>query len=381
MRLPQRERERGGPAHQDGVPGADAGCVGLPRRVHCGAGEHGAGWVWWSQPFRAPSQVSAFCFPGQVWATAAMGSWCSAPPTSPGCWTRPSGGGEWRAIPPQCPKTWHHAVPHGAASSGSSVCAPPDPLCAVLRFEKRIYIPLPEEAARAQMFKLHLGNTPHSLTDANIHELARKTEGYSGADISIIVRDALMQPVRKVQSAMHFKKVSGGPGAAPCGGWAPGAPLPTPPASAPGPRALPHQPQPHRGRPPDAVLARGPGGHRDDLDGGAQRQADGAHRLHGECGPGTAPAPGPAMLQPRPYRFLLPSHRLPAGLAEAHGGWSRLSTSRAEAGSPRSPRLHPAARWGWGHGLSTLPPPPERPPASLCCSRTCCAPWPPPAPR
>lgn len=59
------------------------------------------------------------------------------------------------------------------------------------------------------MFRLHLGSTPHNLTDANIHELARKTEGYSGADISIIVRDSLMQPVRKVQSATHFKKVSG----------------------------------------------------------------------------------------------------------------------------------------------------------------------------
>uniref|UniRef100_A0A8D0SBN8 vesicle-fusing ATPase n=1 Tax=Sus scrofa TaxID=9823 RepID=A0A8D0SBN8_PIG len=77
------------------------------------------------------------------------------------------------------------------------------------RFEKRIYIPLPEEAARAQMFRLHLGSTPHNLTEANIHELARKTEGYSGADISIIVRDSLMQPVRKVQSATHFKKVCG----------------------------------------------------------------------------------------------------------------------------------------------------------------------------
>ncbi|CAM9429547.1 unnamed protein product [Bubo scandiacus] len=77
------------------------------------------------------------------------------------------------------------------------------------RFEKRIYIPLPEEAARAQMFKLHLGNTPHCLTEANVQELARKTDGYSGADISIIVRDALMQPVRKVQSATHFKKVRG----------------------------------------------------------------------------------------------------------------------------------------------------------------------------
>lgn len=77
-----------------------------------------------------------------------------------------------------------------------------------LRFEKRIYIPLPEEPARAQMFRLHLGNTPHSLSEADLRQLAHKTDGYSGADISIIVRDALMQPVRKVQSATHFKKVT-----------------------------------------------------------------------------------------------------------------------------------------------------------------------------
>uniref|UniRef100_A0AAY5ERW5 vesicle-fusing ATPase n=1 Tax=Electrophorus electricus TaxID=8005 RepID=A0AAY5ERW5_ELEEL len=77
------------------------------------------------------------------------------------------------------------------------------------RFEKRIYIPLPDEPARAAMFRLHLGNTPHSLCEADLRQLARSTDGYSGADISIIVRDALMQPVRKVQSATHFKKVRG----------------------------------------------------------------------------------------------------------------------------------------------------------------------------
>ncbi|XP_077568042.1 vacuolar protein sorting-associated protein 4A isoform X5 [Stigmatopora nigra] len=77
------------------------------------------------------------------------------------------------------------------------------------RFEKRIYIPLPEEPARIQMFRLHLGNTPHSLSETDLRQLAHKTDGYSGADISIIVRDALMQPVRKVQSATHFKKISG----------------------------------------------------------------------------------------------------------------------------------------------------------------------------
>jgi len=77
------------------------------------------------------------------------------------------------------------------------------------RFEKRIYIPLPEEHARTQMFKLHLGSTPNSLTEEDFRELGRRADGYSGADISIVVRDSLMQPVRKVQTATHFKRVSG----------------------------------------------------------------------------------------------------------------------------------------------------------------------------
>ncbi|XP_076582483.1 vacuolar protein sorting-associated protein 4B-like [Chaetodon auriga] len=77
------------------------------------------------------------------------------------------------------------------------------------RFEKRIYIPLPEQPARSSMFKLHLGSTPSDLMEADFVTLGKQTEGYSGADISIIVRDALMQPVRKVQSATHFKKVRG----------------------------------------------------------------------------------------------------------------------------------------------------------------------------
>ncbi len=75
------------------------------------------------------------------------------------------------------------------------------------RFEKRIYIPLPEQHARTAMFKLHLGSTPNSLNEDDFITLGKKTDGYSGADISIVVRDALMQPIRKVQSASHFKKV------------------------------------------------------------------------------------------------------------------------------------------------------------------------------
>jgi len=76
------------------------------------------------------------------------------------------------------------------------------------RFEKRIYIPLPEAAARSRMFQIHLGDTPHRLTAQDFKTLGSQTDGYSGSDISIIVRDAIMQPVRAVQTATHFKRVS-----------------------------------------------------------------------------------------------------------------------------------------------------------------------------
>ena len=75
------------------------------------------------------------------------------------------------------------------------------------RFEKRIYIPLPEAHARSHMFKIHMGDTKATITDSEYQELGRKTEGYSGADISLVVRDAMMQPVRRVQMATHFKQV------------------------------------------------------------------------------------------------------------------------------------------------------------------------------
>jgi vacuolar protein-sorting-associated protein 4 len=77
------------------------------------------------------------------------------------------------------------------------------------RFERRIYIPLPEAEARTKVFELNLGNTPHSLQHPDFIQLGRMTDGYSGADISIVVRDALMEPVRMVQQATHFKRVSG----------------------------------------------------------------------------------------------------------------------------------------------------------------------------
>jgi vacuolar protein-sorting-associated protein 4 len=72
------------------------------------------------------------------------------------------------------------------------------------RFEKRVYIALPEAVARARMFKLNLGDTPNSLTDADFNALGENSEGYSGSDVAVVVREALMEPLRKCQTAKQF---------------------------------------------------------------------------------------------------------------------------------------------------------------------------------
>ncbi|KAL0460781.1 UNVERIFIED_CONTAM: protein SUPPRESSOR OF K(+) TRANSPORT GROWTH DEFECT 1 [Sesamum latifolium] len=90
------------------------------------------------------------------------------------------------------------------------------------RFDKRIYIPLPDLKARQHMFKVHLGDTPHNLTESDFEVLARRTEGFSGSDISVCVKDVLFEPVRKTQDAMFFVNTSNGMWM-PCGPKQPGA--------------------------------------------------------------------------------------------------------------------------------------------------------------
>ncbi|PXF44736.1 Vacuolar protein sorting-associated protein 4 [Gracilariopsis chorda] len=76
------------------------------------------------------------------------------------------------------------------------------------RMERRIYIPLPDPRARATMFQLHLGSTPHDLEHDDFLQLADKSDGYSGSDIAILCRDAIMQPVRTLQNACFFKEIT-----------------------------------------------------------------------------------------------------------------------------------------------------------------------------
>lgn len=57
------------------------------------------------------------------------------------------------------------------------------------------------------MFKIHLGDTPHSLSAEDFKELGERTPGFSGSDINVVVKDVLMEPIRTLKDATHFKTV------------------------------------------------------------------------------------------------------------------------------------------------------------------------------
>lgn len=64
------------------------------------------------------------------------------------------------------------------------------------RLEKRIYIPLPTAKGRAELLKINLREV-EVASDVDLTLIAEKIEGYSGADITNVCRDASMMAMRR----------------------------------------------------------------------------------------------------------------------------------------------------------------------------------------
>lgn len=64
------------------------------------------------------------------------------------------------------------------------------------RLEKRIYIPLPDTVGRQQLFDINL-KTVKLAEDVCLPDIAERLNGYSGADIANICRDAAFMSMRK----------------------------------------------------------------------------------------------------------------------------------------------------------------------------------------
>ncbi len=73
------------------------------------------------------------------------------------------------------------------------------------RFDRVIVVPPPNKEARLEIFKIHTKKMPLAK-DVNLEELAERTEGYSGADIEAICREAAMEALRENINAKEVKK-------------------------------------------------------------------------------------------------------------------------------------------------------------------------------
>ena len=72
------------------------------------------------------------------------------------------------------------------------------------RIDRIIYIPLPDEKTRTEIFNIQLRNTPLG-PDTNINDVIAQTEGYSGAEITAICREAALAALQEDINAMNVK--------------------------------------------------------------------------------------------------------------------------------------------------------------------------------
>ncbi|RZC36800.1 fidgetin-like protein 1 [Asbolus verrucosus] len=73
------------------------------------------------------------------------------------------------------------------------------------RFVKRLYIPLPEYEARLQLVSRLISREKHSLNRDHFIEIAKLSDGYSGADIRNLCSEASLGPIRSIDMSMIEK--------------------------------------------------------------------------------------------------------------------------------------------------------------------------------
>lgn len=72
-------------------------------------------------------------------------------------------------------------------------------VAALRRFEKRVYIPLPDQLSREAHLKMCLKELKEvEESEEIVSFMSEKTEGFSHADIVVIMREAAMAPMRRL---------------------------------------------------------------------------------------------------------------------------------------------------------------------------------------
>lgn len=74
------------------------------------------------------------------------------------------------------------------------------------RFVRRLYVPLPDLETRQQLLGHLLGKNENCMTSDDIEAVATLTDGYSGADVTNLAREASMRPLREVMRDPQLRK-------------------------------------------------------------------------------------------------------------------------------------------------------------------------------
>ncbi|KAK8819402.1 hypothetical protein WA556_002393 [Blastocystis sp. ATCC 50177/Nand II] len=74
----------------------------------------------------------------------------------------------------------------------------------IRRMARRIYIPLPDEVTRYELFKIMLKDQSVSLSKEDVKEVLRRSELYSGSDIKVLCKEAAMGPIREVTDLLDI---------------------------------------------------------------------------------------------------------------------------------------------------------------------------------
>lgn len=75
------------------------------------------------------------------------------------------------------------------------------------RFEKRVYISLPDFESIYYKLKRDLSNLETDVTEQQLVDIAHKLDGYSMSDITSFIKQAAMAPLTITRQATHFKQV------------------------------------------------------------------------------------------------------------------------------------------------------------------------------
>jgi katanin p60 ATPase-containing subunit A1 len=71
----------------------------------------------------------------------------------------------------------------------------------ISRFQKKIYVPLPDLVARKIILQIHLQGA--DLSQISIDELARRTEGFSGRDLANLCQEAVSRMILELNPEMQ----------------------------------------------------------------------------------------------------------------------------------------------------------------------------------